>query len=142
MLARQWLWQSGENYLHGTGHGVGHRLNVHEGPHQIRMNYVQAPLLPGATVTNEPGIYKAGRHGIRIENTMLVVPHACTEFGDFCALQPLTLCPIDKTPIIKDLLGIEAVEYLNNYHAWVFEMLSPYFEGEMFDFLKHACAPL
>lgn len=142
VLARQWLWQSGENYLHGTGHGVGHRLNVHEGPHQIRMNYVQAPLLPGATVTNEPGIYKAGRHGIRIENTMLVVPHACTEFGDFCALQPLTLCPIDKTPIVKDLLGIEAIEYLNNYHAWVFEVLSPYFEGEMFDFLKHACAPL
>lgn len=142
VLARQWLWQAGENYLHGTGHGVGHFLNVHEGPHQIRMNYVPAPLVPGMTVTNEPGLYKSGRYGIRIENTMLVIPHASTEFGDFCALQPLTICPIDKTPIIPELLGMDGIEYLNSYHAWVFEQLSPYFEGEMFDFLKMACAPL
>ena len=142
VLARQWLWQAGENYLHGTGHGVGHFLNVHEGPHQIRMNYMPAPLLPGTTVTNEPGLYKAGRHGIRIENTMLVVPHCTTEFGEYCALQPLTICPIDKTPIVPEILGIEAIEYLNSYHAWVFELLSPYFEGEMFDFLKMQCAPL
>lgn len=142
VLARQWLWQAGENYLHGTGHGVGHFLNVHEGPHQIRMNYMPAPLLPGTTVTNEPGLYKAGRHGIRIENTMLVVPHCTTEFGEYCALQPLTICPIDKTPIVPEILGIEAMEYLNSYHAWVFELLSPYFEGEMFDFLKMQCAPL
>lgn len=142
VLARQWLWQAGENYLHGTGHGVGHFLNVHEGPHQIRMNYMPAPLLPGTTVTNEPGLYKAGRHGIRIENTMLVVPHCTTEFGEYCALQPLTICPIDKTPIVPEILGIEAIEYLNSYHAWVFELLSPYFEGEMFDFLKMRCAPL
>ncbi len=142
VLARQWLWQAGENYLHGTGHGVGHFLNVHEGPHQIRMNHMPAPLLPGTTVTNEPGLYKAGRHGIRIENTMLVVPHCTTEFGEYCALQPLTICPIDKTPIVPEILGIEAIEYLNSYHAWVFELLSPYFEGEMFDFLKMQCAPL
>lgn len=142
VLARQWLWQAGENYLHGTGHGVGHFLNVHEGPHQIRMNYMPAPLHPGTTVTNEPGLYKAGRHGIRIENTMLVVPHCTTEFGEYCALQPLTICPIDKTPIVPEILGIEAIEYLNSYHAWVFELLSPYFEGEMFDFLKMQCAPL
>lgn len=142
VLARQWLWQAGENYLHGTGHGVGHFLNVHEGPHQIRMNYMPAPLLPGTTVTNEPGLYKAGRHGIRIENTMLVVPHCTTEFGEYCALQPLTICPIDKTPIVPEILGIEAIEYLNSYHAWVFELLSPYFEGEMFDFLKMQCAPI
>ena len=142
VLARQWLWQAGENYLHGTGHGVGHFLNVHEGPHQIRMNYVPAPLVPGMTVTNEPGLYKSGRYGIRIENTMLVTPYASTEFGNFCALQPLTICPIDKTPIIPELLGMDGIEYLNSYHAWVFEQLSPYFEGEMFDFLKMACAPL
>ncbi|MBR6649369.1 MAG: M24 family metallopeptidase, partial [Bacteroidaceae bacterium] len=142
VLARQWLWQAGENYLHGTGHGVGHFLNVHEGPHQIRMNYVPAPLMPGMTVTNEPGLYKAGRYGIRIENTMLVTPYLSTEFGEFCALQPLTMCPIDKTPIIPELLGMDGIEYLNNYHAWVFEQLSPYFEEEMFDFLKMACAPL
>lgn len=142
VLARQWLWQAGENYLHGTGHGVGHFLNVHEGPHQIRMNYVPAPLVPGMTVTNEPGLYKSGRHGIRIENTMLITPYMTTEFGDFCALQPLTICPIDKAPIIPELLGMDGIEYLNAYHAWVFELLSPYFDGEMFDFLKMACAPL
>lgn len=143
VLARQWLWQAGENYLHGTGHGVGHFLNVHEGPHQIRMNHVPAPLVTGAVVTNEPGLYKAGRYGIRIENTMLVVPYTSGEFGDFCALEPLTVCPIDKEAVIPELLGVEAVEYLNNYNAWVFETLSPYFEdGEMFDFLKMACAAL
>lgn len=142
VLARQWLWQAGENYLHGTGHGVGHFLNVHEGPHQIRMNHMPAPLLPGTTVTNEPGLYKAGRHGIRIENTMLVVPDASTEFGDFCALEPLTICPISREAVIPELLGLEATEYLNKYNAWVFETLSPYFDDEMFYFLKHECAPL
>ncbi len=142
VLARQWLWQAGENYLHGTGHGVGHFLNVHEGPHQIRMNNMPAPLLPGTTVTNEPGLYKAGRYGIRIENTMLVTHCCTTEFGDYCALTPLTICPIDKAPIIPHLLGVEATEYLNNYHAWVFETLSPYFEGDILEFLKEQCAPL
>ncbi len=142
VLARQWLWQAGENYLHGTGHGVGHYLNVHEGPHQIRMNFVPAILKPGMTVTNEPGLYKADRFGIRIENTMLVCKDMVTEFGEFCSLKPLTVCPIDKEPIIPELLGSEAVEYLNNYHAWVYEQLSPYFEGELLEFLKQACAPL
>ncbi len=142
VLARQWLWQAGENYLHGTGHGVGHFLNVHEGPHQIRMNHMPAPLMPGTTVTNEPGLYKAGRFGIRIENTMLVTEYISTEFGEYCALTPLTICPIDKDAIIPELLGFEAIDYLNSYHEWVFEQLSPYFEGEMFDYLKNLCAPL
>jgi Xaa-Pro aminopeptidase len=142
ILARQWLWQAGENFLHGTGHGVGHYLNVHEGPHQIRMNYVPAPLVAGMTVTNEPGLYKAGRYGIRIENTMLVKDDITTEFGSFCSLTPLTICPIDKEPIIPEILGYDAIEYLDKYHEWVFEKLSPYFEGELFEFLKHACAPI
>lgn len=142
VLARQWLWQAGENYLHGTGHGVGHFLNVHEGPHQIRMNNVPAPLLPGMTVTNEPGLYKAGRFGIRIENTMLVVAGQSTEFGDFCELEPLTVCPIDKRAILPELLGVDAIEYLNEYHAHVFELLSPFFEGELYEYLKGLCAPL
>lgn len=142
ILARQWLWQAGENFLHGTGHGVGHYLNVHEGPHQIRMNYVPAPLVAGMTVTNEPGLYKAGRYGIRIENTMLVKDDITTEFGSFCSLTPLTICPIDKEPIIPEILGYDAIEYLDKYHEWVFEKLSPYFEGEIFEFLKHACAPI
>lgn len=142
VLARQWLWQAGENYLHGTGHGVGHFLNVHEGPHQIRMNNVPAPLLPGMTVTNEPGLYKAGRFGIRIENTMLVVQDKSTEFGDFCSFEPLTVCPIDKRAILPELLGVDAIEYLNEYHAHVFEQLSPFFEGELYEYLKGLCAPL
>lgn len=139
VLARQWLWQQGENYLHGTGHGVGHYLNVHEGPHQIRMNNMPAPLLPGVTVTNEPGLYKAGRHGIRIENTMLVEHCLTTEFGDFCSMRPLTLCPIDTTPIVPELLGADAIAYLNDYHAMVYEKLSSFFEGELLAFLKEAC---
>lgn len=142
VLARQWLWRAGENYLHGTGHGVGHFLNVHEGPHQIRMNNMPAPLLPGVTVTNEPGLYKAGRHGIRIENTMIVVPGVSTEFGEFCKLESLTLCPISKEPIVPELLGDEAREYLNSYHRAVYEALSPYFKDDMLDFLKDACAPI
>lgn len=142
VLARQWLWQAGENYLHGTGHGVGHRLNVHEGPHQIRMNHIPAPLMPGMTVTNEPGLYKAGRFGIRIENTMLVTEDATTEFGCFCALHPLTLCPIDKTPIIPELLGREAAAWLDDYHRRVYETLSPLLDAETAAFLEQACAPL
>ena len=142
VLARQWLWRAGENYLHGTGHGVGHCLNVHEGPHQIRMNNMPALLLPGMTVTNEPGLYKAGRHGIRIENTMIVKHHSESEFGSFYTLEPLTLCPIDTTPIVPELLGNEAREYLNNYHAMVLEKLSPFFEGEMLDYLETLCAPI
>ncbi len=139
VLARQWLWQAGDNYLHGTGHGVGHFLNVHEGPHQIRMNNMPAHLLPGMTVTNEPGLYKAGRHGIRIENTMIVKHFMEGEFGQFYALEPLTLCPIDTEPIVPELLGDDARNYLNSYHAMVFDKLSPYLEGEELEFLKTAC---
>lgn len=143
VLARQWLWQVGENYLHGTGHGVGHFLNVHEGPHQIRMNNVPTPLQPGMTVTNEPGLYKAGRHGIRIENTMLVVECLSTEFGDFYALEPLTVCPIDKKAILPELLSIEEREYIDNYHKRVWELLSPCIKDmELLAFLEELCAPL
>lgn len=142
VLARQWLWQSCDNYLHGTGHGVGHFLNVHEGPHQIRMNNMPAHLLPGMTVTNEPGLYKAGRHGIRIENTMIVKEYGESEFGTFLELSPLTLCPIDTTPIILELLGDDARAYINDYHVIVYGKLSPYFSGELLEFLAKACAPI
>lgn len=139
VLARQWLWQAGENYLHGTGHGVGHFLNVHEGPHQIRMNNMPAPLMPGMTVTNEPGLYKAGRHGIRIENTMIVTNHCEGEFGEFYALKPLTICPIDTAPIIPEILGDDARAYLNAYHSMVFDKLSPHLAPDEVEFLKEAC---
>ena len=142
VLARQWLWQAGENYLHGTGHGVGHYLNVHEGPHQIRMNNVPTHLQPGMTVTNEPGLYKAGRHGIRIENTMLVKRYCETEFGDFYELEPLTLCPIDTAPVIPEMLGADAIGYLNSYNAMVCDVLSPYLDDEERCYLKEITKPL
>ena len=106
------------------------------------MNNMPAPLLPGVTVTNEPGLYKAGRHGIRIENTMLVNHCLSTEFGDFCSMEPLTLCPIDTTAIVPELLGTDAIAYLNSYHATVYEALSPYLEGDDLEFLKTACAAI
>jgi Xaa-Pro aminopeptidase len=106
------------------------------------MNNVPAHLVPGMTVTNEPGLYKAGRHGIRIENTMIVKEYCESEFGEFYELSPLTICPIDKTPIVPDLLGEEARCYLNAYHAIVYDRLSPYFEGEELEYLKSACEAL
>ena len=142
VLARQWLWQAGENYLHGTGHGVGHYLNVHEGPHQIRMNNMPTHLQPGMTVTNEPGLYKAGRHGIRIENTMLVKHYRETEFGAFYELEPLTLCPIDTTPVVPEILGADATTYLNAYNAMVCETLSPYLNDEEREYLREITKPL
>ena len=142
VLARQWLWSAGENYLHGTGHGVGHFLNVHEGPHQIRMNNMPAHLQPGMTVTNEPGLYKAGRHGIRIENTMLVKHYCESEFGTFYELEPLTLCPIDTTPVIPEILGADAIAYLNAYNAMVCKTLSPYLNDEERTYLEEITRPI
>jgi len=130
VLARYAMWQDGINYLHGTGHGVGSYLNVHEGPHQFRMNYMPAPLLPGMTVTVEPGIYRAGEHGARTENTMLITEYKKTEFGEFLQLEPLTLCPIDTTPIIWEMMLPDEIAYLNAYHKRVYEELSPYLNEE------------
>ena len=142
VLARQWLWSAGENYLHGTGHGVGHFLNVHEGPHQIRMNNMPAHLQPGMTVTNEPGLYKAGRHGIRIENTMLVKHYCESEFGTFYELEPMTLCPIDTTPVVSEILGVDAIGYLNAYNAMVCNVLSPYLNDEERCYLQEITRPI
>ncbi len=125
ITARYAMWQQGINYGHGTGHGVGSYLCVHEGPHQIRMNHKPAPLLSGTIVTNEPGIYRAGKHGVRIENIMLVEPFMQTEYGEFLQLHPLTLCPIDTKPIVREQLDSAEVEYLNAYHRRVYEELSP-----------------
>ena len=129
-LARYAMWQHGINYGHGTGHGVGSYLCVHEGPHQIRHTWKPAPLHAGMTVTNEPGIYREGKHGVRIENTMLIVEDGETEFGKFLRLEPLTLCPIDLTPVIWDMMTQEEVDYINNYHKKVYETLSPYLNEE------------
>jgi Xaa-Pro aminopeptidase len=129
-LARYAMWQYGINYGHGTGHGVGSYLCVHEGSHQIRHTWKPAPLHAGMTVTNEPGIYRQGKHGVRIENTMLIVEDGETEFGRFLRLEPLTLCPIDLTPVVWDMMTPEEVAYLNNYHKKVYDELSPYLTEE------------
>ncbi len=138
VLARQYMWKAGINYGHGTGHGVGHFLNVHEGPHQVRMNHVPAILLPGMTLTNEPGIYKTGRYGIRTENTMLTVESRQTEFGNFYKFEPLTLCPIDKEAIRTEMLTLEEKEWLNNYHSQVYTQLSPLLDNSEKEWLKQA----
>lgn len=130
VLARYAMWQQGQNFLHGTGHGVGSYLSVHEGPHQIRMNYMPAPLVAGMTVTNEPGIYKAGRHGCRTENTQLITHYCDGEFGEFLQFEPLTLCPIDTTPIRREMMLPDEIQWLNSYHQHVYDELAPLLDDE------------
>ena len=142
ILAREAMWREGLNYLHGTGHGVGSYLNVHEGPHQLRMEWKPAPLVEGMTVTDEPGIYLAGKFGVRIENTLLITPYKETEFGKFLQFESLTLCPIDKSPIIKEMLLDEEVDWLNSYHQRVLDLLSPYLSEDEAEWLREACAPI
>jgi Xaa-Pro aminopeptidase len=142
ILARKDMWREGLNYLHGTGHGVGTYLNVHEGPHQFRMEWKPAPLVAGMTITDEPGIYLPGRCGARTENTLLIVPYKETEFGKFLQFESLTLCPIDKAPILIDMLLPEEIDWLNDYHQCVFDTLSPYLSNDETDWLREACAPL
>ncbi len=142
ILARKDMWREGLNYLHGTGHGVGTYLCVHEGPHQFRMEWKPAPLVAGMTITDEPGIYLADKFGVRIENTLLITPYMETEFGKFLQFEPLTLCPIDKSPIIKEMLLEEEIDWLNTYHQRVFATLSPHLSEDEKMWLGDACAPL
>lgn len=137
-LARQPMWREGMNFMHGTGHGVGSYLNVHEGPHQIRMEWRPAPLLAGMTVTDEPGIYMEGKFGVRIENTLLVTPYKETQFGTFLQFESLTLAPIDTTPILMDMLLEEEKAWLNAYHAEVYRQLSPHLSDEENEWLAEA----
>ena len=142
VLAKRAMWREGLHYLHGTGHGVGTYLNVHEGPHQIRMEWKPAPLVEGMTVTDEPGIYLPGRFGVRIENTLLIVPYQDTEFGHFLQFEPLTLCPIDKRPIVVEELTDEELRWLNDYHHTVFTRLAPHLSDSERRWLEQACAPI
>ena len=141
-IARVPMWREGYNYMHGTGHGVGSYLNVHEGPHQIRMEWRPAPLQAGMTVTNEPGIYLEGKFGVRIENTLLIVPAETTPFGDFLKFETLTLAPIDTTPIVFEMLSEEEREWLNNYHHRVYESLKPYLPAVEQEWLRKATLPI
>lgn len=141
-LARECMWREGYNYLHGTGHGVGAYLSVHEGPHQIRMEWKPTPLRAGMTVTDEPGLYLSGKFGVRIENTLLIKDYQTTEFGKFLQMESLTLCPIDLTPVDFSMLQPEEIEWLDTYHRDVFEKLSPYLEGEDLEWLRKATRPV
>ena len=141
-LARECMWREGYNYLHGTGHGVGSYLSVHEGPHQIRMEWKPTLLRAGMTVTDEPGLYLSGKFGVRIENTLLIKDYQTTEFGKFLQMESLTLCPIDLTPVDFSMLQPEEIEWLDIYHRDVFEKLSPYLEGEDLEWLREATRPV
>ncbi|MBX3044030.1 MAG: aminopeptidase P family protein [Candidatus Kapabacteria bacterium] len=135
ILARKALWDRGQNYLHGTGHGVGCFMNVHEGPQNIRMDENSTTLEPGMILSNEPGLYRAGLYGIRIENLVLVVNGEKTEFGQFLKFENLTLCPIDTKAIDKSLLSEQEINWFNDYHKTVYSEVAPLLDDEKRRFL-------
>ena len=138
VLARMPIWSHGMNFLHGTGHGVGHFLSVHEGPQSIRMNENPIVLQPGMVTSNEPGVYKAGSHGIRTENLTLVCKDKEGMFGEYFKFETITLCPICKKGIIKEMLTAEEVKWFNDYHRTVYEKLSPSLNEEAKKWLLEA----
>ena len=139
IIARIPLWNAGMDYKHGTGHGIGFFLNVHEGPHRIAMIPNSIKLEKGMVMSNEPGVYKPGKHGIRIENLVVVQEAEKTQYGgQFMKFETLTLCPIDLEAIEVSLLTLEEKAWLNNYHKTVFEKLSPFLEGEELEYLEVA----
>ncbi|MCD8183112.1 MAG: aminopeptidase P family protein [Bacteroides sp.] len=142
VLARMPIWKRHMNFLHGTGHGVGHFLNVHEGPQSIRMNENPVTLQAGMVTSNEPGVYKAGSHGIRTENLVLTVAAGEGMFGNYLKFETITLCPICKKGIIKEMLTEEEIEWLNDYHRTVYEKLSTDLNNEEREWLKEACKSL
>jgi Xaa-Pro aminopeptidase len=142
ILARKAMWDLGLNYGHGTGHGVGHFLNVHEGPESIRMEENPVVLQTGMFLSNEPGLYRTDKYGIRTENLILVVPAMKTEYGQFLKFETLTLCYIDQVLIDDELLTDEEVKWLNDYHKKVYETLSPYLDENEREWLSRKCAML
>ncbi len=141
ILARKDMWQHGLNYGHGTGHGVGYFLNVHEGPMSIRQEFNDRVIEAGMVMSNEPALYRLGEYGLRTENMMVCVKDESTEYGDFLRFDTLTLCPIDTKAIEKSLLNPEEIEWLNNYHQWVYDELEPMINDELKDFLKEQTRP-
>ena len=142
VLAKQFLWQRGESYFHGTGHGVGCHLNVHEGPMKISSHLINVPLLPGMIISDEPGVYKEGRHGIRIENLIMVKEDMTTEFGDFYSFEVLTLVPYEKALIDTTLLSDEEIEQINEYHKRVYDTLKNKVDESSLDYLEKATSPI
>ncbi|UXI69701.1 aminopeptidase P family protein [Tahibacter amnicola] len=143
-LARAPIWAAGINYGHGTGHGVGYFLNVHEGPQSIRPSSAEPPvaLVEGMVTSNEPGIYRPGRHGVRIENLLATVAAGTTEFGEFLSFETLTLCPIDTRPIVREQLDGAEVDWLNRYHRTVLDGVGPLLTPDEKDWLARRCEPL
>lgn len=146
ILARQDLWQEGLDYKHGTGHGIGYILNVHEGPQRISWQYnknaKEYALQAGMIVSDEPGFYKAGEYGIRTENILEVVKEKETEYGSFLGFRHLTYVPIDKEALDINCLSGKDIERINAYHKAVYEKTAPYLKGEELTWLKEACSPI
>lgn len=136
VLARRALWSKGLNYLHGTGHGIGHFLNVHEGPQNIRLNENPTTLEIGMVTSNEPGVYRDGQYGIRLENLILTQEEMSTDFGSFYCFRTITLCPFDTRPIKKSLLTQPEIDWINGYHKFVYSKLSPFLNEEEAAWLK------
>ena len=141
-MARMPLWKEGKSYLHGTGHGVGHFLNVHEGPQSIRLNDTMTPLLPGMLTSNEPGVYLEGRYGVRCENLVLTIPYETTEFGRFYAFETVTMCPFDRELFDTSIMSEAEIEWVNNYHSTVYDRLAPSLTPDEREWLADACKPL
>ena len=141
-IARQFLWKEGLSYMHGTGHGVGHFLNVHEGPQSIRLNYVNAPLMPGMITSNEPGLYRENIHGIRCENLVVCKVKEITEFGKFLCFETLTLFPFELSLFETEIMTAEEIEWLNGYHAMVYEKLCPALDETQREWLALKTKPL
>ncbi len=141
-LAREPLWEQGLNYGHGTGHGIGFFLNVHEGPQSLRPQDNGVELEPGMVTSNEPGLYRQGDYGIRIENLILCQQAMKTEYGQFLKFETLTLCPIDKSLISKELLTVKEIKWLNGYHQKVFDSLAPYLDRAHLNWLKEKTVAL
>lgn len=141
-LARNPLWQRKRSFGHGTGHGIGFYLCVHEGPQDIRQNFNSQPLLPGMITSDEPGIYREGLHGVRHENLLLTVEAGTNDFGKWYAFETLTLCHFDTSPIVKELLDRREIDWLNEYNATVYRTLSPRLPSEVSEWLKEKTGPI
>ena len=142
VLAKQFLWQRGESFFHGTGHGVGCHLNVHEGPMKISSHLIDVPLLPGMVLSDEPGVYKEGRHGIRIENLLMVRDDETTEFGKFYSFEVLTLVPYEKALIDSSLLCDEEIDQINSYHKRIYDTLKDKVDSQSIQYLINATSPI
>ena len=142
VLARMPLWKARRNYGHGTGHGIGYWLCVHEGPQDIRQNFNSQPLLPGMVTSNEPALYRQGMYGIRHENVILCNPAGQSEFGDWLEFETLTCCHFDTSAVVRDLLTSEELAWLNAYNEHVYRTLSPLLDPETSVWLRHKTMPL